>query len=296
MDERYAETLERLVDKIERSLDRPLSLDEISREAGLSKYHLHRVFRAITGLPLAEYVRRRRLSDSLGPLFGSDRPIIDIALDYGFSFVQSYIRAFRARYGMSPGQCRDERPLLPLTERVETGSLSSIGADGVLLGPNLVAKPGTTVCGIRHWVTDTENAERNTVASIATDFRRSGMARITEPVYASRYVGIVEHCPNPEENWYITGAELRRKPRGPAPEGMEMIPIASGRYREFVHVSRVHPFSLTWSDVQSLYAAIFGEWMPRHRDELAGQWHLEYVDLDSAREDYGEFRVLVPVV
>jgi len=194
------------------------------------------------------------------------------------------------------GKCRAERPFLPVTERVGAAHLSSVGADGVLLEPRLVVKPGTSICGIRHWVTDSENAERNTVAAIATDFCRNGMTRIRAPVYAKRYVGIVEHCPNPDENWYITGAELRRKPEGPAPEGMEIITLPHGRYREFLHISRVHPFRLTWNDVQDLYASIFCEWMPSHREELSGQWHLEFVDLASAREDYGEFRVLVPVV
>jgi len=65
MRDQYRLALERVVNLVERSLSEPLALDELSAEAGLSKFHLHRVFRALTGYPLAEYVRRRRLSQSL---------------------------------------------------------------------------------------------------------------------------------------------------------------------------------------------------------------------------------------
>lgn len=296
MEERYLVSLERIVSLIENSLGKPPQLEELSREAGLSKYHLHRVFRAITGFPLAEYIRRRRISESLKPLLDSEKPIIDIALDCGFGYEQSYIRAFKSCFQMCPGRCRLEKPLLPLTERVNIENLVAIGTDGALLAPRLVTKPATIICGVRHWVHICQNRKENTVSNIATNFFFNDKKRIDEPLYANRYVGIVEYSHDKAHNWYVTGAELKGKPVHAVPDGMEFFPLKSQKYREFVHISRVHPFMLKWNDVMNLYNEIFKVWMPRNKEKVSQNWHMEYVDTSTAREDYGEFRVLVPVI
>lgn len=295
MQETYADLVECVVDRIEQSLDGILSLDDLSGEAHLSKYHLHRLFRALTGYPLAEYARRRRISASIEPLLGSNHSILDIALDFGFSHEQSYIRAFKSVYGVSPGQCRAEKTLLALTERIRLPNIVPIGEDGALLESNLVARGAMELCGIRHFVTDEDNAANHSVTRLANDFFLNERARIGLDYYHNRYVGLIEYSANPAENWYLTCAELKKKPVGPAPEGMEFASAPSRRYREFLHVSRKKPFDLTWDDVKVMYAHIFGVWMPANGDQLAEARHFEYVDLNNAHDDYAEFRVLLPV-
>jgi len=294
MNERYVEALGKVVDRIERSLASPIGLDELSQEARLSKFHLHRVFRALTGYPMADYVRRRRLTESLSILLNSDRTVLDIALEYGFEYEQSYIRAFKSLWGISPGQYRKERSLLPITERIALDALVPIGSESTLLSPRLVAKPAMTLCGIRYHITDEENGERDVAAMVANRFRETDMRRIKDPVFETRYYGYVEHCENPSDNLYHPCAELRKAPRHAPPEGMRYVKIASGTYREFLLVSRVHPSKLLWRDVLNLYSAIFRDWLPRHPEQATAGWHLEFVDSGSAADDYGEFRVLMP--
>jgi AraC family transcriptional regulator len=295
MNELYTTSLARVVDRIERSLSVQLSLDDLAREAGLSKFHLHRVFRALTGYPLADYVRRRRLSETLTPLLGTNRTVLDIAVESGFEYEQSYIRAFRACWGISPGKCRKERLIVPMTERIDPGSFVPIGPDSALIEPRLVAKAGMTLCGIRHRITDEENRELNTASKVANCFHDTDMRRIEDPVFETRYFGYVEHCPDPSDNIYHTCAELRKDPAREPPEGMRYIRISGGTYREFLLVSRVHPSRLIWQDVLHLYGVIFGEWLPNHPEQARAGWHLEFVDDADASEDYGEFRVLIPV-
>ncbi len=296
MNGRYLENLTRVIDRIERTLHSPIGLDELSAEAGLSKFHLHRVFRALTGFPLVEYARARRLSESLGALLSTDRSVLDIALEFGFSHEQSYIRAFRSRWLMSPGECRAKKPLLAVTQPLSVTDLVPVGHDGALASPRLVVRPAMHLAGKRYFITDAENAARDTVAEVANRFMTETAPMIPDPIYPDRYVGYVERCADPNDNWYMACAELRKRPRAPSPpEGLEYRTVESGRYREFLLVSRVHPSALLWRDVESLYASIFHDWMSRHPEDGKEPWHLEYVDLSNAREDYGEFRVLVPV-
>lgn len=293
--ERYAAALGRLVDEVDSSLDAPLSLDVLASRAGISKFHLHHVFRVLTGLPLMEYVRRRRLSASLEALLETDRPIIDIALEYGFEYEQSYIRAFQRRFGISPGRYRNLRTPLPITEPVDVSRLRSFGDDMVLLEPRLILKPAAAICGIRSKVDLAENEKENVVTRLANDFFYRARTSIMEPHYDDRFVGVVFYSGDPAYNWYLSGAELREAPKGAPPEGMEYFELPKRRCMEFTHVSRVHPKRIAWNDLRRIYAYIFGEWIPEHMGRPVEGWHLEYVETTTARPDYGEFRILIPL-
>lgn len=296
MRDHYQGALKRIVSLVERSLTEPLVLDELSAEAGLSKFHLHRVFRALTGYPLAEYVRRRRLSESLEFLGDDAHSVLDAALASGFAHEQSYGRAFKARWGLTPGAWRTGKTLLEITEPITPGEILPVGTESALLAPRLVARPPMALCGIRHFVTDAENIAEDTVARIANRFVSEERPRISDPLFSRRYVGYVEHCENPNDNLYHTCAELRAAPKFPPPDGMRHIAIEEGTFREFLLVSRVHPMRLLWSDVASLYDAVFRDWLPHNPEGARAGWHLEYIDLANAAEDYGEFRILIPVV
>jgi len=295
MRDHYQGALERVVSRVERSLTEPLALDELSAEAYLSKFHLHRVFRALTGYPLAEYVRRRRLSESLELLRDDTRSILEVALASGFAHEQSYGRAFKNRWDLSPGSWRTRKTLLEVTEPITPGGIISVGTESALLAPRLVARPPMALCGIRHFVTDAENIAEDTVARIANRFVAEERPLIREPIFPRRYVGYVEHCENPTDNRYQTCAELQSKPKFPPPEGMRHIAVEEGTFREFLLVSRIHPMRLLWSDVAALYDAVFRDWLPQNPEAARAGWHLEYVDLANAADDYGEFRILIPI-
>ena len=294
MKERYHETLARVIARIEDALPGVVHLDELSAEAGLSKYHLHRVFRALTGYPLAEYARLRRLSVSLSELLSTDHSILRIALDCGFGHEQSYIRAFKSHWGVGPGEYRSKKLLLQITPPLSADSLISVGADSALASPSLVVRPSLYLYGIRRFITDDENKEFNTVADTARVFVDTVLPSICYPLYADRYFGFIEHCGNPNDNWYMNAAELKRPLVSPSHEGFTYRSIPGRVYHEFLLVARTHPGNLLWTDVESLYAIIFGGWLAENRSRVEPGWHLEFVDLSVAKADYCEFRILIP--
>ena len=124
----YAQRFDRVFDYIDRHLDEPLSVEQLSRVANFSKFHFHRQFSLYAGIGVSAYVRMLRLRHASHRLvFRRRERIIDIALDAGFESPESFSRAFKQAFGQSPSQFRkapqwqpwNEQFRLPLRARSE---------------------------------------------------------------------------------------------------------------------------------------------------------------------------------
>src|SRR5262245_64048850 len=89
----YETRLLRVLAHIHDHVDGDLSLDALAEVACMSRFHWHRVFRAMTGETLADAVRRIRLLRAANALVREDRPIEEIAARYGYSGPASFSRA-----------------------------------------------------------------------------------------------------------------------------------------------------------------------------------------------------------
>ena len=96
----------RAVRLIERDPRAPLALDELAREAHLSRFHFVRAFARVTGLTPHRYVKRARLRRAAVLLATNEARVIDIGLDSGFRDVSSFNHAYRAEFGTTPREHR----------------------------------------------------------------------------------------------------------------------------------------------------------------------------------------------
>lgn len=82
--------------------DEALTLEHLSRTLGYSEFYLSRKFREISGMQFRDYLRYRRLAFALKEVRDTEKGLLDIALDYGFSSHQAFSQAFKAAYGVTP--------------------------------------------------------------------------------------------------------------------------------------------------------------------------------------------------
>jgi AraC-like DNA-binding protein len=105
------EILNRLVDEIEQRLGEDLDVDELAAAMGTTGYHARRMFSSLAGMPVSDYVRRRRMTVAAADVVG-DEDLLTIAVRYGYGSTEAFGRAFRAVHGASQGGVRrDGGPL-----------------------------------------------------------------------------------------------------------------------------------------------------------------------------------------
>ncbi|MDL9986343.1 helix-turn-helix domain-containing protein [Providencia rettgeri] len=81
-----------------------IKIDTIADKSGYSKWHLQRVFKEMKGCTLGEYVRKRRLLEAAKSLREGNLPILDIALQYGFSSQATFTRIFKKHFDTTPAK------------------------------------------------------------------------------------------------------------------------------------------------------------------------------------------------
>ena len=105
------EVLNHLVDEIEAHLGDETDVDALAARLGTTGYHARRMFSSLAGMPMSEYVRRRRMTVAASDLIGGD-DLLTIAVRYGYGSTEAFGRAFRAVHGASHGDVRrDGGPL-----------------------------------------------------------------------------------------------------------------------------------------------------------------------------------------
>lgn len=98
--------IQRVLDYIDSNIGKPITLDQLAAEASLSPFHFSRLFRDATGLAPHRYVTDRRVQAAKDALALPERSLTEIALDKGFGSLDNFIRVFRKRTGLTPGQYR----------------------------------------------------------------------------------------------------------------------------------------------------------------------------------------------
>ncbi|MCT4352229.1 AraC family transcriptional regulator [Streptomyces sp. Je 1-79] len=100
------ERLNQAMEHIEAHLDGPIDSADLARIAVTSEYHLRRMFSALAGMPLSEYVRRRRMTVAGAEVLAGGRTLLDVATRFGYGSGEAFARAFRAVHGVGPGEAR----------------------------------------------------------------------------------------------------------------------------------------------------------------------------------------------
>ena len=104
----WIEQLNAAIRYIEENLTGEIEYEKLGQIACCSAYHFQRMFTYIAGMPLSEYIRKRKMSLAAVDLQECGAKVIDVAAKYGYTSPTAFNRAFQSVHGISPSSVKNE--------------------------------------------------------------------------------------------------------------------------------------------------------------------------------------------
>ena len=256
-----------------------ITLDEIADVAGVTRFHLCRVFRLVTGHSPLEYVRERRLSDAARQLASGASNILEVALDARYASHEAFTRAFRDRFGCTPeaarahGNLSELNPMEPL--RMSTIESTHIEVTRLQEGRAL------RIAGItEHYTADKSTA-------IPSQWQRfiPHIGHIPGQTGPETY-GLMQFHESGEMD-YTAGVEVKSSSRVAAP--LSVMDVPQQFYAVFTHRGHV-------SGVRSTCDAIWNNWFPRSEAKPTNGPQFEKYDARfNPSSGEGEMEIWIPI-
>jgi AraC-like DNA-binding protein len=220
---------------IENHVSDEISLTDLAEEAHFSPWYSARIFKELTGLSPADYIRRSKLSKSALRLRDENPKITDIAFDMGFASVDGYQRAFRREFGCNPKEYAKKPVPIPLfipygvkfkyLWKKENPAVSNIRNVFIMAidkpARKVIIKRGNTASDYMEYCQEVGCDVWGTLMSIKSV---SG-----EPVC----MWLPQNLRKPNTSEYVQGAEVASDYDGDVPDGFDIIMLQPAKYLMF---------------------------------------------------------------
>jgi len=276
----WLENWNKALDELERSLNGEIRLEELGRLAGCSPYHFQRMFSYLAGVPLKEYVRRRRMTRAAADLRAGEK-VLEVALRYGYDSPTAFNRAFQGIHGVAPSLAKQDGVKLKAFPRIR---FKFVLKGDVEMEYQIVGKDAFRIVGFRTPLTmDVEESFQ----AVPRFWGEVG-PRIGEliPLMSPEMPGVlgVSTCHHEAENsYYIAVAS-----NAPVPEGLSEWTVPAATWAVFTGQGQA-PMA-----IQELQKRIVSEWLPDSGYEWAQAPDVDvYLNGPDAAE--AQFQVWLPV-
>lgn len=258
----WIERLKQSMAYIEENLEGDIDWHEAAKRALCSTYLFMRTFGLLTGIPLSEYVRRRRLT--LAALALQDgAKVLDVALRFGYASPTAFQRAFTQFHGVTPMRARKPGAVL-LSFPPMSFHLSIQG--GIALQYRIEEKPGFRIVGYKETVSmlDGENFRR--IPKIWEEMPQERYKAL-EALSGTRYpgmFGVITMSDQSDALEYYVAVESSREDLA---DWMDALETGTQPYAVF---------DTSFADLQDTTRRIFSEWLPSSGYEHADAPEYEY--------------------
>lgn len=232
----YLKQIQEGIDFIETHLESDIPLVDVARAAGMSQWHFQRIFKALTNETLKTYIRSRRFARALEQLTNTRLSMLDIALAAGYETQESFTRAFRDCFRLTPSQYRKmgNRSLFVRKIRIDTSYIAHLHQN-VSLAPDIHEQPAMQMVGLPT-VYYGIDSEKNNLGQKLPPLWAQFIPRLGEIANAVPGVcyGVVAPAgPQSEELRYLACIEVRGP--GTVPPGMTSMEVPASTYACFTH-------------------------------------------------------------
>lgn len=265
---RYESRLQRLIDYIYAHLNESLDLMTMADVAGISQYHLHRIYSSIYGESISNMIKRLRLHKAAGNLINSSMGIDQVALLSGYRHSQSFTRAFSAEFGAPPASFRQQRRDLAGIKPLTLLTPQDVARENITMqdANNKTAFPVT--------ITDLEKPlglvvypHQGSYMNIGQAFEKlsgwAGMRQLFDQ--NTRMMAVYFHDPDntPEQDLRsLAGITVSAEKCPNLETPFETYEVTTGKYA-------VLRFKGPYADMHRAYRWFFGDWLTQSGHEVA---------------------------
>ena len=250
----WLEGIQESIDFIEDNLTENLDIEVIAGKAALSPFYYQRIFGALCGMTVGEYIRARRMTLAAQELNRKDIKVIDVAMKYGYDSPDSFAKAFQKFHGITPSQAREPGALLrsfaPMHIKITMEG-------GSMMDYRIVEKAQFTIVGVkRRFNSDTSYQE---VPKFWDEWMAQGDKR---PIMGT--FGLCLDMEGKEFDYWIADMYF---PWEEVPEGCETRVIPASFWAQF---------PCTLKTLQETNTKIWSEWLPALQGyELVDEYDIE---------------------
>lgn len=250
----WIEGFQESIDFIEQNLTEELDIEAIAGKAVLSPFYYQRIFGALCGMTVGEYIRARRMTLAAQELNRKDVKVIDIAVKYGYDSPDSFAKAFQKFHGITPSQAKEPgaplRSFAPLHIKITMEG-------GTMMDYRIVEKAPFTIVGVkRPFNSDISYQE---IPKFWDEWLAQGEKR---PIMGT--FGVCLDMKGKDFDYWIADLYF---PWEDIPEGCETRVIPGSAWAQF---------PCTMKTLQDTKTKIWSEWLPALQGySLAGEYDIE---------------------
>ena len=270
----WIEGFQESIDFIERNLTDELDIEVIAAKAALSPFYYQRIFGALCGVTVGEYIRARRMTLAAQELSRKDMKVIDVAVKYGYDSPDSFTKAFQKFHGITLSQARESgaslRSFAPLHIKITMEG-------GTMLDYRIVEKAPFTIVGVkRPFNSETSYQE---IPKFWDEWLAQGEDRSIKGTF-----GVCLDMRGKDFDYWIADLYF---PWEDIPEGCETRVIPGSYWAQF-------PCKM--SNLQDVNTKIWSEWLPALQGyKLMGEYDIEvYLPPEEGSEEMSVY-IWVPL-
>ena len=278
---KWVERLNEAIGYMEEHLTDEIDYEQLGRIACCSSYHFQRMFTYMAGIPLSEYIRRRKMSLAAVDLQGSDMKIVDVSEKYGYHSPTAFNRAFQSVHGIAPSAVKSEgvpvKSYPPVSFKITVKGAEEMNY-------RIETKDSFRIVGVS--VPLHKDIEQNfaVIPSKWQEVSENGTLQKLAGMMNMPPMGVlgVSTCNDSEEwRYYIAVASSKES------DGFEMYTVPAATWAVF-------PGEGINESIQELERRIVTEWLPASGYEYGDGPDVEvYINPDPQNAKY---EVLIPVV
>ncbi len=277
----FLKQVQRGIDYIEVNLEFDIQATDVARHAGMSQWHFQRIFKALTNETLMTYIRSRRFARSLDTLANTQERVLDIALAAGFDTQESFTRAFKKAFSVTPAHYRKHAAAFSFMRKVrfDADYLSHIHS-GLTLEPELYDQPALQLMGMCTRLFGIDS-EKNNMADKLPKLWDAFLPRLDEIPHRTTEGGygvVRQTAANSEELEYWAVVPVAQNED--VPPGLSSLHVPAARYARFAHKGLVSNLNMT---VNYIYSSWLLQSGMRHTYGCDLEWYGAEYEANSDR-------------